>query len=81
MAWIKTVDEDDARGQLGRIYEGMVKRAGRVYNIFKIQSNNPAALKSCIELHAAVMRGESPLSRAQREMIAVVVSRANECHY
>jgi AhpD family alkylhydroperoxidase len=28
-----------------------------------------------------VMFGESPLSRAQREMIAVVTSTANECDY
>jgi AhpD family alkylhydroperoxidase len=27
------------------------------------------------------MHGPSPLSRAQREMLAVVVSRANDCHY
>jgi AhpD family alkylhydroperoxidase len=27
------------------------------------------------------MRGPSPLSRAQREMLAVVVSAENECFY
>jgi alkylhydroperoxidase family enzyme len=32
-------------------------------------------------LYVTVMRGESDLSRAQREMIAVVVSTANQCHY
>ena len=30
---------------------------------------------------AHLMRGRSELSRAQREMIAVVASAANHCHY
>ena len=34
-----------------------------------------------VGLYTAVMHGESPLTRGQREMLAVVVSRANECHY
>ena len=42
---------------------------------------SPAALKDSIRLYATLMFGESPLSRAQREMIAVVTSQANECHY
>ncbi len=81
MAWIKTVDESDADGLLARIYEGARKRAGQVYQIIKVQSNHPPALKGMIDLYGSVMRLDSPLSRAQREMMAVVVSRANGCHY
>lgn len=81
MAWIKLIDESQADGALARIYEAAKKRAGRVYNILKIQSNNPAALQAMLDLYTAAVRGESPLTRAQREMLAVVVSRANRCHY
>ena len=81
MAFIQIVDEKDADGLLARIYDAARKRAGRVYNILKIQSQNPAALQGMIDLYAATVRGESPLTRAQREMLAVVVSRANNCHY
>jgi uncharacterized peroxidase-related enzyme len=81
MAWIKIIDEAEATGQLAGIYEAARKRAGRVYNILKIQSQNAAALQGMLDLYIATMRGESPLSRAQREMLAVVVSRANHCHY
>ncbi len=81
MAWIHQVDEQEATGLLARVYEGAVKRAGRVYNILRIQSQNPASLQGSMGLYATIMLGESPLTRAQREMMAVVVSHANTCHY
>ena len=81
MAWIKTVSEDEADGLLARIYEAARKRAGKVFNILKIQSQNPKSLQASMQLYTAVMHGESPLTRAQREMLAVVVSSANRCHY
>jgi len=81
MAWIRTFEAEEATGKLAELYDAAVKRAGRVYEILKIQSQNPAALQGMLDLYTATVRGESPLSRAQREMLAVVVSRANDCHY
>jgi alkylhydroperoxidase family enzyme len=81
MSFIKLIEEAGAAGRLGRVYEAARKRAGRVFNILKIQSQSPEALDLGMQLYVAVMKGDSPLSRAQREMLAVVVSRANECHY
>lgn len=81
MAFIRLVEEHEAQGQLAGIYQAARQRAGRVYNILKIQSPNPLALQGMLDLYAATVRGESPLSRAQREMLAVVVSHANKCHY
>ncbi len=81
MAWINIIGEQDAEGLLGRIYEMAHKRAGRVANILRVQSQSPPALKACMELYTASTLAPSPLSRAQREMLATVVSRANDCHY
>lgn len=81
MAWIKVVSEDDAQGLLARVYDAAIKRAGRVFNIMRVQSNNAPVLKSSMDLYAAIMHGQSTLTRSQREMLAVVVSRANGCHY
>ena len=81
MAWIRTIDERSAHGLLATIYEAARGRAGRVFNIVKLQSNNPSVLQSMLDLYKATMLGDSPLTRAQREMLAVVVSRANGCHY
>jgi alkylhydroperoxidase family enzyme len=81
MAWIEVIKESEAEGLLAKVYEAAVKSSGRVYNILKIQSQSPSALQRCMDLYRATMREDSPLSRGQREMLAVVVSRANNCHY
>jgi len=44
-------------------------------------SRSPAALRESMRMYLAIMFGESDLSRAQREMLATVVSRVNHCHY
>ena len=81
MAFIKLIEDADASGKLAEIYGAARKRAGRVFNILKIQSQNAASLQAMLDLYAATVRGDSPLTRAQREMLAVVTSRANQCHY
>jgi alkylhydroperoxidase family enzyme len=42
---------------------------------------NPEVCRTSIDFYVALMYGPSPLSRAQREMLATVVSRINHCHY
>src|SRR5262245_14560344 len=81
MPWIKTVSVEEATGDLKSQYDAAVQRAGRVYNIIRIMSPNPAVLKASMAFYRATMFGPSPLSRALREFIATVVSRANHCHY
>lgn len=81
MAWIPTVAVADARGQLAAIYTAAIRRAGRVFNILSVMSLNPPVLESSMALYIAVMRGPSPLSRRERELVAVVVSQANACRY
>lgn len=81
MAWIRTVDEGEATGLLATLYAGAAQRAGKIFNIVKVQSVNPRTLRASMGLYGETTLADSPLSRAQREMIAIVVSRANECHY
>ncbi len=81
MAWIEQVDDQQAAGLLEKIYADAKKRAGRVFNILKVQSLNPPTLRASMGLYMQTMHAESPVSRALREMIATVVSKINECHY
>lgn len=82
MAWIRTVAEAEATGIVKEEYNAATERAGRVYNIVKLLSVRPNSMRPFIELYIAIMFDEdSPLSRMQREMIATVVSKVNECHY
>jgi alkylhydroperoxidase family enzyme len=50
-------------------------------HILRIHGVHPATMRHHYELYAELMRGPSPLSRIQREMIAVTVSAINDCHY
>ena len=81
MSWIKVIEPEDAVGELKQEYDDAAKRAGRVFNILKVQSLNPGALRASMQMYRATMFGPSGLSRAEREMLATVVSWANHCFY
>lgn len=81
MPWIRTIGLDEATGFLKQQLEAALKRAGRIWHIVDVMSLNPRVLRTSMDFYAAVMYGRSPLSRGQRELIAVVVSRANHCRY
>jgi uncharacterized peroxidase-related enzyme len=81
MAWIKVIEPQEATGELKQEYDAAVQRAGKVFNILKVQSLNPAVLQASMQMYRTTMFGPSGLSRAEREMLATVVSWANHCFY
>lgn len=81
MPWIRTIAPADAEGRLAALYEAAVRRAGRVYKIVEAMSLAPAILESSFAFYQAIMFARQGLTRRQREMLAVVVSSANRCHY
>lgn len=81
MPWIKQTSIEEASGLLKSQFDAALKRAGRVWRIVHIMSLNPRMLRDSIAFYATAMMGESPLSRVQREMLAVVVSSENHCRY
>ena len=81
MARIRVIRPSEASGELAECYRQVRGPDGDVANILAVQSLNPAALRAHFDLYKTIMFGPSELSRAQREMIAVVVSGANQCHY
>jgi uncharacterized peroxidase-related enzyme len=81
MAHIETVHPDDATGPLRAIYDAARQRAGKVYEILRIQSLRPEVLATFVRLYRQVMFAPSGLSRIEREMVAVVVSETNGCRY
>ncbi len=81
MAYIATIDDKDAEGDLAAMYAEMKQKRGRVSNVLAIQSLHPPAMQDHLELYMTLMFGKGGLSRLQRELIAVVVSAANGCAY
>jgi len=81
MPWIREIYLEEATGLLKRQLNAAIKRAGRIWNIVQIMSINEMALKDSMRFYQTLMMGDSPLTRSQREMLAVVVSTENECTY
>jgi uncharacterized peroxidase-related enzyme len=82
MPWIRTVPPEEATGLLRQIYDAALRRAGRVFNVVRLQSLRPKVLDASMQLYLQLMHApDGALTRAQREMIAVVVSATNGCHY
>ena len=81
MPRINVIQPDEADGRLKEIYDEIQRSRGKIAEVHKIQSLNPETITNHMDLYLNVMFGKSPLSRAQREMMAVVVSSANECTY
>ena len=81
MAFIPYVPYEEATGLLQDLYQSYGGGGGPVDNIIRIHSLNPRSMRDHVALYAHLMRGPSPLSRAQREMIAVSVSATNDCFY
>lgn len=81
MTWIRTTSADEATGRLRKIYDAAIERAGRVFGIVRAMSPSPPVLDASLALYQRVMFATKGLKRYQREMLAVVTSSANDCHY
>ena len=81
MPYIRQITIDQASGLLKKELQKAVARAGRVWNIVQIMSLNARVMKASMDMYGATMFAPSPLTRRQREMLAVVVSKANHCVY
>jgi uncharacterized peroxidase-related enzyme len=81
MSWIRTIHEDEAEGPLAHVYEEISRRRGKLSNIMRVQSLAPDAMRAHLDLYTTLMFSKGGLSRAERELIAVVVSVENDCRY
>ncbi len=95
MPWIDVIREQDAEGELKEVYKKLrEQRAGEKINQDRnsavsgppiipptLHSLNPKAMWNTAELMWEIMRGESGVTTAQREMIATVTSVTLNCRF
>ena len=81
MAWIEVVPEADATNELEGAYDFIRESRGKLSNIMRVHSLRPAAMRAHMALYLELMFSRSGLSRAERELLAVVVSAENRCEY
>jgi len=81
MTRIKQIEHTEATGRLKEIYDDLVKKRGQLAEVHKIQSLRPESIVKHMDLYMEIMFSKSEISRAEREMIAVITSVSNNCFY
>ncbi|NNF59313.1 MAG: peroxidase-related enzyme [Rhodothermaceae bacterium] len=81
MAWIDVTPETDATGELRAVYDHIEQARGKLSNIMRVHSLHPEAMRTHMDLYLALLFSRSGLKRAERELLATVVSAANGCAY
>ena len=82
MPYIDADGRSEDQDELKSLYrECADPRTGAVDHILKIHALHPAGLRAHLALYTAVMRGTRSLRKVDRELVALVVSDHNGCHY
>ena len=86
MAFIRVIPELDADGELLRLYDELYapfpgEPRGQLDNILQVHSLHPKSLSAHLALYRSAMEGTPTLPKVDRELIALVVSSVNGCHY
>lgn len=82
MPWIKTIDDSQWEGELAELKPAVSDpNTGTVDNIMSVHSLDIGSLKAHLLIYRQAMRSTKSLPKVDREMIALVVSKTNGCHY
>ena len=76
-----TVELDDLPDDLRERLAPIVARSGFTPNIFRALGRRPAELRAFLDYHDALMTSDDGLSKAERELVVVATSGANDCPY
>ena len=81
LAWLDLPSDDELGEDVKALWAAPLEKLGFVPNVLRAYAIRPRHLQLWNAFYDDLMCGESGLTRAQREMIAVVVSTINRCHY
>lgn len=81
MSWLRVPDEASLPEDVLALYEAPREKLGFVPNVLRNFALRAPHLIRWNDHYEELMKGASGLSKAEREMIAVVVSVANDCRY
>ena len=81
ISWLHVPDAEDVEDGVKELWEPPLEKLGFVPNVLRVYALRPRHLQLWYAFYDDLMRGDSGLTKIQREMLAVVVSTANRCHY
>ncbi len=81
LTWLRVPDDEELPSEVIALQEPSLEKLGFVPNVLRLYALRPSHLLAWNAHYDELMKGDSGLSKAEREMIAVVVSVTNECRY
>ena len=81
LTWLRVPAEDELPPEVRELWEPSLEKLGFVPNVLRLYALRPSRLLAWNAWYEEAMKGDSGLTKAEREMIAVVVSVANDCDY
>lgn len=79
--WLRVPNRDEVPPEVRAVWAPSEEKLGFVPNVLRFFALRPTHLLRWNEHYEELMKGPSGLTKAEREMIAVVVSVANACAY
>ena len=81
LSWLRVPTEDELPDEVLELWRPSLEKLGFVPNVLRLFALRPSHLLAWNAHYEEAMKGDSGLTKAEREMIAVVVSVANRCRY
>ena len=81
ITWLDVPTDEDVPMDVKALWKVPLEKLGFVPNVLRVMALRPRHLLGWWSYYEELMRGDSSLTKVQREMIAVVVSATNRCHY
>jgi uncharacterized peroxidase-related enzyme len=79
--WLRVPEESELPAEIIELWRPSLEKLGFVPNVLRFYALRPGRLLAWNAHYEEAMRGDSALTKAEREMIAVVVSMTNDCAY
>jgi uncharacterized peroxidase-related enzyme len=81
LTWLRVPDPAELPAEVHALWEPSLDKLGFVPNVLRLYALRPSHLVAWTAHYDELMKGDSGLTKAEREMIAVVVSVTNDCAY
>ena len=81
LTWLRVPDEDELPAEIVELWQPSLEKLGFVPNVLRLYALRPSRLLAWNAHYEEAMKGDSTLTKADREAIAVVVSVTNDCAY
>lgn len=79
ISWFPVPAEEELDPRIADLVRRQREKLGAPNNVVRVNAWRPELMMRWLEFQDHITKGESGLSRAEREMIAVVVSAENKC--